>query len=170
MSVSYSAAYISAETEVKNAKNIADFGLDKPAATVEVYWGENVSRLLLGNKIPTGNYYYFKLDGDDKVYTISEYTADIFFKTPSSVRDLNVLSISAGEIESFEIISPQNSFKIVKNAEAAIECTDYDSRLGWEPSMEYIADSDHLRWKIAQVKYVMENELEEYVKVANNED
>jgi hypothetical protein len=58
----------------------------------------------------------------------------------------------------------------IKNAEAAIECTDYDSRLGWEPSMEYIADSDHLRWKIAQVKYVMENELEEYVKVANNED
>ena len=58
----------------------------------------------------------------------------------------------------------------IKNAEAAIECTDYDSRLGWEPSMEYIADSEHLRWKISQVKYVMENELEEYVKVANNED
>ncbi len=58
----------------------------------------------------------------------------------------------------------------IKNAEAAIECTDYDSRLGWEPSMEYIADSDHLRWKISQVKYVMESELEEYVTAASMED
>ncbi len=58
----------------------------------------------------------------------------------------------------------------IKNAEAAIECTDYDSRLGWEPSMEYIADSDHLRWKISQVKYACEVELEEYLKAAREED
>ena len=58
----------------------------------------------------------------------------------------------------------------IKNAEAAIECTDYDSRLGWEPSMEYIADSDHLRWKIAQVKYACDVELEEYLKAAAEEE
>ncbi len=58
----------------------------------------------------------------------------------------------------------------IKNAEAAIECTDYDSRLGWEPSMEYIADSEHLRWKISQVKYACERELEEYLKAAREED
>ena len=58
----------------------------------------------------------------------------------------------------------------IKNAEAAIECTDYDSRLGWEPSMEYIADSDHLRWKISQVKFACEKELELYLKMAREED
>ncbi len=58
----------------------------------------------------------------------------------------------------------------IKNAEAAIECTDYDSRLGWEPSMEYIADSDHLRWKISQVKFACETELELYLKMAREEE
>ena len=27
-----------------------------------------------------------------------------------------------------------------------------DSRLGWEPSMEYVGDHWHLDWKIRQVK------------------
>ncbi len=54
----------------------------------------------------------------------------------------------------------------IKNAEAAIECTDYDSRLGWEPSMEYIADSDHLRWKISQVNYAITSELGEFIQAA----
>ena len=58
----------------------------------------------------------------------------------------------------------------IKNAEAAIECTDYDSRLGWEPSMEYIADSDHLRWKISQVRFACDTELELYLKMAREEE
>lgn len=54
----------------------------------------------------------------------------------------------------------------IKNTEAAIECAELDSRLGWEPSMEYIAGPDQLRWKIAQVKYACETELGEYLTVA----
>lgn len=144
MSISYSAAYISADTEIKNAGNLADFGLKNPEATVTIYHGEKVSKLLLGSKIPTGSYYYFKLDGDSRVYTISEYTADIFFKTPSSVRDLSVLSISAGEIEGFEISSPQNSFKLVKNTEATKEDEkSYASLKKWSvisPFTQYAAE------------------------------
>jgi hypothetical protein len=40
-----------------------------------------------------------------------------------------------------------------------------DARLGWEPSMEYIGDAAHLRWKIRQVTYVIENELAAYQRV-----
>jgi hypothetical protein len=32
--------------------------------------------------------------------------------------------------------------------------------------MEYIADSDHLRWKISQVEYAMTRELDEYLEAA----
>ena len=28
---------------------------------------------------------------------------------------------------------------------------EFDSRLGWEPSMEYVCDKWHLEWKIRQV-------------------
>ena len=57
----------------------------------------------------------------------------------------------------------------IKNAERAISYAELDSRLGWEPSMEYIADPEHLRWKIAQVKYACETELGEYLTVAKEE-
>ena len=55
------------------------------------------------------------------------------------------------------------------NVEATIPLVQFDSRLGWEPSMEYIADPEHLRWKIAQVKYACETELGEYLTVAKEE-
>ncbi|NLC43039.1 MAG: hypothetical protein GX783_02020 [Clostridiales bacterium] len=50
----------------------------------------------------------------------------------------------------------------IKNAEATIPLVQADSRLGWEPSMEYMTDEDHLRWKIKQVKLAIEGELPRY--------
>lgn len=113
LSISYSAAYISAVTKIENTENLADFGLLEPSAAVTVFYGESESqKLLLGSKTPTDNYYYFKLDGKEDVYTISEYAADIFFKTPSSVRDLNVVSLEVTDILGFEITSPSETLKI----------------------------------------------------------
>jgi len=50
----------------------------------------------------------------------------------------------------------------IANAEAAIPLVEADSRLGWEPSMEYMTDADHLHWKINQVRSVLESEFEQY--------
>ncbi len=50
----------------------------------------------------------------------------------------------------------------IKNAEATIPLVQADSRLGWEPSMEYMTDEGHLRWKIKQVKLAIEGELPGY--------
>lgn len=50
----------------------------------------------------------------------------------------------------------------INNAEQSIECVQRDSRLGWEPSMEYIGDEWHIRWKIRQTKYVLNTELERW--------
>lgn len=40
-----------------------------------------------------------------------------------------------------------------KNAEDTIPIVNADSRLGWEPSMEYTTDEAALRWKLRQVDY-----------------
>ena len=53
----------------------------------------------------------------------------------------------------------------IANAEATIPIVEADSRLGWEPSMEYIGDAAHLRWKIRQVTQVIETELRAYRRV-----
>ena len=52
----------------------------------------------------------------------------------------------------------------IKNAENAIPLVELDSRLGWEPSMEYMTDVEHITWKIRQVRYVLESELVTYKK------
>lgn len=49
-----------------------------------------------------------------------------------------------------------------KNAQNAIEFVENDSRLGWEPSMEYITDAEHIRWKLRQLDYVEEFEIKCY--------
>jgi hypothetical protein len=47
----------------------------------------------------------------------------------------------------------------IDNVNAAVPLVRYDSRLGWEPSMEYMADADHLEWKLAQLDWVLAEEI-----------
>jgi hypothetical protein len=47
----------------------------------------------------------------------------------------------------------------IANAEATILWVEADSRLGWEPSMEYTTDREHLEWKIAQLRRVLDEEI-----------
>lgn len=58
----------------------------------------------------------------------------------------------------------------IENAEQTIVLVEADSRLGWEPSMEYIGDARHIRWKIRQVTQLIEQELPEYLKVIHAQD
>ena len=49
-----------------------------------------------------------------------------------------------------------------ENVEATIPLVNRDSRLGWEPSMLYMTDEWHLRWKIRQLRYVLDSDLAHY--------
>jgi hypothetical protein len=53
----------------------------------------------------------------------------------------------------------------IANAESTVPIVECDSRLGWEPSMEYMCDKQHLEWKIRQVKHVIEKEISLYRKM-----
>ncbi len=50
----------------------------------------------------------------------------------------------------------------IANAQATIPLVEADSRLGWEPSMEYMTDRAHLEWKIAQLRRVIDEEIPAY--------
>ncbi len=56
------------------------------------------------------------------------------------------------------------AFREIANAEATIPLVEADSRLGWEPSMDYMTDVEHLHWKIAQVRSVLDSEFAQYRK------
>ena len=55
----------------------------------------------------------------------------------------------------------------IVNAEQTIPLVDADSRLGWEPSMEYMTDRKHLEWKIKHSKRVLEYDLTTYRTMLN---
>lgn len=50
----------------------------------------------------------------------------------------------------------------VVNAEKTIPLVEADSRLGWEPSMDYTTDAEKLKWKIEQVRRVISDEIPLY--------
>lgn len=49
-----------------------------------------------------------------------------------------------------------------ENVEATIPIVQADSRLGWEPSMEYVGDEKCLQWKLRQLKHEMTITLANY--------
>lgn len=50
----------------------------------------------------------------------------------------------------------------IANAAATIPLVEADSRLGWEPSMDYLGDAAHIRWKIATVRRILNYEFPAY--------
>ena len=50
----------------------------------------------------------------------------------------------------------------VKNAQDTIPLVEFDSRLGYEPSMEYMTDKAHIDWKLDLINEVIEKELPSY--------
>ena len=51
-----------------------------------------------------------------------------------------------------------------QNVTDTIQYVERDSRLGWEPSMEYVCDKWHLEWKLRQLDFAL-REIEDYRKI-----
>ena len=51
-----------------------------------------------------------------------------------------------------------------ENVEDTINIVKYDSRLGWEPSMEYTCDQKSLEWKLRQLEYELNVKIPKYKK------
>ena len=74
------------------------------------------------------------------------------------------LQVEANPIEASKTLDEMVSIakEEIENAKATIPLVEADSRLGWEPSMEYMTDREHLLWKIEQVTRVIEEEIPKY--------
>ena len=76
------------------------------------------------------------------------------------------LCVTEDEMEAKNLLDAMEKLarEEIRNTENTIPLAEVDSRLGWEPSMEYMADPEHLKWKIRQVEYMLEKELKEYFR------
>ena len=68
--------------------------------------------------------------------------------------------VAGGILDKIEALAHEE----IANANDTIAAVECDSRLGWEPSMEYVCDKWHLEWKIRQVNYAV-SEIQAYRKM-----
>ena len=52
----------------------------------------------------------------------------------------------------------------IANVKDTISCVEFDSRLGWEPRMDYVCDRWHLEWKLRQMQ-IAKREVSAYRKM-----
>ena len=52
----------------------------------------------------------------------------------------------------------------MKNVRTAIPLAEQDSRLGYEPSMDYVCDAGHLNWKLRQLEKLRDKTLPAYAE------
>ena len=79
------------------------------------------------------------------------------------------LQTSQTQEEALEILDQLEKLahKEMENAKAAIPAVEADSRLGWEPSMEYVCDKWHLDWKQRQMEHTL-REIGVYRSIVEN--
>lgn len=76
---------LSADSKVSDSvDDLSKYGLDKPLATAEWTCGDNSYALKLGMHNEAAGEYYFMLDGDEALYTMSESSADLLLDSAFS--------------------------------------------------------------------------------------
>lgn len=53
----------------------------------------------------------------------------------------------------------RSGYDELENAKNTIPLLEVDSRLGWEPKMEYLGGKENVQWKIMQLEYTLENDV-----------
>lgn len=100
-------------------------------------------------------------------YMICCFTTDINVKKMYIARQKLLIAGTKKEVVSLIKTIKKIGKNEIKNAERALKCVDFDSSIGYEPSMGYGGDRAHIEWKIRQVKHMLTHELAVYERGLN---
>ncbi|MBQ9543952.1 MAG: hypothetical protein IJV00_02350, partial [Clostridia bacterium] len=108
-----------------------------------------------------------KMEDAKRICNLCRFIA-VCIRTAVNVKDwyLKKFAFNAADEDGKKKIAPEMlsiAEKEIENARGAIPMVDFDSRLGFEPSMEYMCDAEHIRAKIAATERVIETELKPYL-------
>ena len=94
-------------------KSLADFGLDKPAAEVDLTLkGDKHVGLLLGAKSPTGVWVYAKEKDKPSVFVLGESVLRDATRPAADFRDKTVLTFSRSDLSGIEIVTATDSIAL----------------------------------------------------------
>ena len=91
-SMMYTLASISAVKLVEeNAKNLSDYGLDEPTATIKTYYSDGSEvDLIIGSQAPVDENYYCMTSESNTVYTIGSYVDSLLVRRPIEYRNITL--------------------------------------------------------------------------------
>ncbi len=110
-----------------------------------------------------------KRDNGDRLYALAKFMRNAV-RTVIHMKNWWLLNIRLQSLSSREeMLAVLDKIEAVAEAEVqnvldTIPCVEADSRIGWEPSMEYVCDKWHLEWKIRQMESMM-REISAYRKM-----
>jgi hypothetical protein len=96
----------------------AQYGLKVPAVRVSVTKKDGKSQtLLIGDDTPTGGSQFAMLEGDPRVFTISNYTKTSLDKGPNDLRDKRLLTFNSDQLARVELQAKGKTIEFAKNAQ-----------------------------------------------------
>ncbi len=83
-------------------------------------------------------------------------------------RLLGKYNIAETNAEALKILDDMEKLLLdeIQNSEDTIPIVEADSRIGWEPSMEYMGNAERIKWKIKHTHYVINTEIAAQRKAA----
>jgi hypothetical protein len=103
-------------SELENVRNLADYGLAKPFATLIIFRAGNIApdTLLVGDKTPAGSNCYLRLGSSRSVILSSEVTRNVMNKGLFHLRDKNFLPEGYQSIDAVEIRAGPKRIRLSK--------------------------------------------------------
>lgn len=100
------------------AADLKPYGLDQPAAEIDV--GEknnNSQKLLIGDDTPTGSAVYAMVAGDPRIFTMASYNKTSLEKGVNDLRDKRLLTVNADKISRLELVRKNQTIEFGRDKE-----------------------------------------------------
>lgn len=92
-----------AESTITDAKDLSEFGLDKPELTVKIGYGKRSKTLCIGTETPFPGSYYAKFEDKPEILVINSSVRTYLNNDMNTVRERKILEIDAGNVKQLEI-------------------------------------------------------------------
>lgn len=99
--------------------DVKQFGLDPPAAEVDITEKDNKSqKLLIGDQTPGGNAIYAMLAGDPRLFTMASFEKNSVDKTLNDLRDKRLLPVDPDKISRIDLVHKNQEIAFGRNKDS----------------------------------------------------
>ncbi len=154
VAINFSSVFVEKVIE-ENAKDLAQYGLDKPVVISAKMKDGTVETLEVGNLTVTGGAYYVKKKGSNTVYTTDTYTIDKIKLSENDIKETALFTITADDI--LKISMERDGATVFK-----AERKDKDSDWGITYPIEGNADASAL---YAMLDAIVQSTVDEYIEI-----